>query len=118
MNDFEKNRAEYVQRLETQLQQLQHDLGKYRPLAEKWNPVIESSQSYLDGEIALRFGGKVKSVKISNQQLTATDVTGLVTAIAGVFAETIFTEQIRDLIEPHIVSLQNTAKAVENVNKW
>lgn len=119
MEDFEKQRTEYVQRLETQLQLMQRELAIYKPQAEKWSPVIESKLHSNDiCEITLKFGNKIKTVNLPSITLMQNDVTGLVTSCAEVFAESIISERIREMIEPHIIKLKNGALSVNNTNKW
>lgn len=120
MEDFEKNRVEYVGRLETQVAQMQHDLAIYRPLAEKWEPQFESKLNDLGnvGEITLKFGGKLQTLTLSSSHLTTTDISGLVSACAEAFAQELIAAQIKKQIEPHIVKLKAGVTAVNNTNNW
>ena len=123
MEDFEKNRTEYVQRLEISLQNALKDVAKFKPLAENWTPEVSSRISSEDEvQIVLKFGGKLQTVTIKISELLNTSNKDIVSEVAFAsaykFAETLFVEMIRSKIEPHIEKLKLSAKVVSTTNNW
>jgi len=81
MDDIEKTRVEYVSRLEEQVRELQRQLGEYKPLAEKWTPVVsgEITQENMV-RVTLAFGGKRTTATLTAAAFTkntAEDLLGL-----------------------------------------
>lgn len=119
MDDMEKNRIEYVARLEAQIQELQRQLSEVKPLAEKWMPVIgaEMTQSG-DARITVGFGGKRVTATVANSALVNNTANDLIASVADTLAESLFVEKIREVISPEVERLQNGAKAIQGAGTW
>lgn len=120
MDDIEKNRAEYVLRLETTLQHANAELRKYREIAEKWEPVLNAEIGTADqvARFTLSFGGKRATATIPFQTLANTDVTTATSAIVDVLVESLAVARLREIVEPEVARLQPSLKAIGGAGKW
>lgn len=120
MDDIEKNRAEYVLRLETNLQHAQSELAKYRDLAEKWEPKLHAEISTVDKQarFTLSFGGKRSTAVVDIGTLAQTDVTTATSAIVDVLIQSNAAARLREVVLPEVERLQPSLKAIEGAGKW
>jgi hypothetical protein len=120
MDDIEKNRSEYVARLETQLEHAMSELTKYKELAEKWEPRCNAEidpHKQIVG-FTLAFGGKRTTAQITVQALQQTDPTTAVSAIVDTLIESMAAERLRTTVEPELKRVMPSVKAMATAGKW
>lgn len=119
MEDIEKNRIEYVARLEQQVQELQRQLSEAKPLAEKWTPIVAGEvDQQKQVRITLGFGGKRTTATIGLDTFTRNTVDDLTFSIANTLAESMLVEKIAEILRPEVERLTSAAKAVNGAGKW
>lgn len=112
MEDIEKQRAEYVVHLETQLVELQRQLAEAKPLAEKWTPVIAGQVTPEEVRVTLSFGGKRVTVTVNMLNFATNSTQDLVSSIADVLCESLVVEKVREVIRPEIERLRRGVTAL------
>jgi hypothetical protein len=119
MDDIEKTRVEYVARLEQQVMDLQRQLSEFKPLAEKWTPVV-AGELLKDGtaRITLAFGGKRVTASVAASAFTSNTVQDLTFSITNTLAESLLVEKISEVIRPEVERLMRGAVAVNGAGKW
>jgi Lon protease-like protein len=120
MDDNEKNRAEYVARLEAQFQHAQSELAKYREIAEKWQPVLHAEISTTDKQVrfTLSFGGKRSTATVQLNVLQQTDVTTATSAIVDALVQSNVADRLREMVLPEVQRIQPSLKAIGNAGQW
>ena len=120
MEDIEKSRVEYVQRLEQQLQHSQSELAKYKTLADKWAPVVnvEMSSENEVVKVSLMFGGKALSVTLAYNYILQTDENTLVTGTVDVLANSIIADRLREVIRPEVHRAIQAVNAIKKAGQW
>lgn len=117
MDDIEKNRVEYVARLEQQLKYAQEQLAQLRPIAEKWEPkVLPGSLNVANGSasITLSFGGKQQTMTLRLEALDNTSTENLTAYVSHSFAETLLAAQLTKVLRPEIERLQRGAAGLKS----
>ena len=117
MDDIEKNRVEYVTRLEQQLKHAQEQLAVLRPIAEKWEPrVLAGSLRASDEQatITLSFGGKQQTMSIRFEAMLHTSTGDLAAYIASSLADTFVAPQLAKLLSPEIERLQRGVAGLQS----
>lgn len=119
MEDIEKNRVEYVARLEQQLEHLQRQLAEAKPLADKWTP-IASGEIDPDNNVrvTLAFGGKRTTATIGVSSFASHTAQDLAYSIANTLAESMLVEKIAEVVRPEVERLLPAAKALGGAGKW
>lgn len=117
MDDIEKTRAEYVQRLETTLQHLRVEHDKYKALAEKWEPrfTIELGET---AKIGLEFGGKRAHVQVELQALSRSDTSGVAASVSESLTEALVTTTLAKLLQPSLEVAKRSATVALGAGKW
>jgi hypothetical protein len=120
MDDIEKNRMDYVQRIEEQLQHLQRQLAEVKPLAEKWTPKVSGEISVAENQcrITLVFGGKRTTATFDGAHLATNTTEGLVDSIANTLAESLLVDRIKEVIRPEVERLAVNARTLPGAGKW
>lgn len=118
MDDIEKNRVEYVTRLEEQLMHLKRQLDEAKPLADKWTPVIASQNEGDTLRITLAFGGKRATCSLATATLLSSDVTSITSSVVDSMVESLVFDQLTPMIRPVIEAAQRSTGAVANAGKW
>ncbi len=120
MEDIEKTRVEYVQRLEQQLQHAQTELAKHKALSEKWAPVVNAEMSSENElvKISLTFGGKAMSVTLAYNYILQTDETTLISGTVDVLANSIIADRLREVIRPEVQRAIQGVNAIKMAGKW
>lgn len=106
--DFEKNRAEYVVRLEQQLQHANKIITELKADA-KWTPKVASEVSGANVRITLAFGGKTMTASIPTTSLELSTPEQVTSAVI----ETLFAQHIADKFRPVITP--EIARVTQNV---
>ena len=119
MSDFEKNRADYVVRLEATVQNLQQQLAAIQA-DERWIPKIGAE---LDGakeqaRITLSFGGKNQTAVVTYTTLDENSVQNVTTSIMELAFQDLVNDRLRAVIEPEVAKLKHGAKAIAKAGKW
>ena len=119
-DDIEKNRVEYVHRMEQTVEHLKREHDRYKAIAEKWEPVIttEVDAKTQVVKIGLKFGGKHVHCTLTYgamQQNTAEDA---ITSVTDALVESLVVEQIRKAVAPELTKIVAGAKAVAGAGKW
>ena len=110
--DFEKNRAEYVTRLELLVKNLKAE--------ERWVPQL-GTELVADaelGRITLAFGGKRVTAQVSYDFLRDQTLTDATTYLLESAFKNMILEQLRPVIEPELDRLQKGAKAIAGAGQW
>lgn len=120
MQDIEKSRVEYVQRLETQLEHMAKELDKYKQIAETWEPKITTvtEPSTQRTTFGLSFGGKLVHATVTQQYLAETDLNSAASTIVDALVESLVVEQLRKKIMPDVERNQQNARATVGAGKW
>lgn len=113
MNDFEKNRAEYVTHLEMQVQALQKQLVDIKA-EERWIPKVaaELDSNTQRGRITLSFGGKNQTAIVSFDALAGNSVTDVTTSVLELGFQEMINSRIRTVIEPEVLRISNGVKSL------
>jgi hypothetical protein len=119
MDDIEKNRVEYVARLEEQVAHLQRQLNELRPQAEKWTPVVAGEITpEKEVRITLGFGGKRTTATIGASAFASHTVQDLTYSITNTLAESMLVEKISEVIKPEVERLMRGAQSLQGTSKW
>lgn len=118
MDDIEKNRAEYVTRLETQLQHAQSELAKYKAVAEKWQPLVNTELNAADARFTMSFGGKRATVTVPVEMLRQTDVTTATSAIVDALIGNLVGDRLREAVLPEVQRIQPSLKVIGAAGQW
>lgn len=120
MEDNEKNRIEYVNRIEQQLIHLQSEHNRYKAIAEKWEPKF-TVQNDLDNKkvlFGLQYAGKYVHATLSHQYLTEVDLTSGVSTVLEALINSLVTEQLKAVMTPEFDKVQKSVKAIQGAGKW
>lgn len=119
MDDFEKNRNEYVARLEQQLKECQRQLAEAKPLAEKWTPVVNGEISQ-DGDVrvTLAFGGKRITATVTRTAFASHTTHDLTHSITNTLAESLLVEKIAEVVRPEVERLMRGVESISGAGKW
>lgn len=118
MDDNEKNRSEYVTRLEANLQHAQAELAKYKTIAEKWEPKCHAEVGTTDVRFTLSFGGKRSTASITLASMSRTDVTTATSAIVDTLIESNIAARLREAVQPEVERVQPSLLAIAGAGKW
>lgn len=120
MEDFEKNRIEYVQQLETQLAHLRGEYTRYKEIAEMWEPriTVKTNPTEQTTTFGLQFGGKMVHATVTNTYLAQTDSTSANSSIVDALVESLVVEKISKLLLPEVQRTQAGARISEGAGKW
>lgn len=120
MNDMEKNRVDYVQRMEATVEHLTKEYQRYKTLAETWEPKItvkmDAKQELVT--VGLQFGGKYVHATITFNHLQNSDLTSVVTSVSDALVESLVDAQLRQLISPELEKAMKSAKSVKGAGTW
>jgi hypothetical protein len=117
MSDFEKNRAEYVTHLEAQNTNLQQQLAAIKA-EERWIPKVSAVMEDGKARVTLSFGGKNQTGSMPIEYIcgqSSGDATINILDLA--FKDMVF-DRLREVIEPEVLRIQTSARAVANAGKW
>lgn len=111
--DIDKTRATYVVELEEKVRYLQEQLMHYKPLAEKWTPVL-NGQVEPNGacRVTLAFGGKRVTGEVSSQYVLSSSVNDITVAITDTLIESLVTDILRAEVKPEVERLQRGLSTV------
>lgn len=120
MEDFEKNRNEYVGRLEEQVMHLQRQLAETKPAAEKWTPVVTGAVDphTQDVRITLQFGGKRVTATVPSATLTTTDHISMTSSVVDTMCDSLVKDRLREMVAPEVERLTRGARNVSGAGKW
>lgn len=120
MQDIEKNRAEYVNRLETLLEHAQQELAKFKAIAQKWEPQCQAeiSTSTQSVNVTLNFGGKRSTASMKQADLSRVDLVTATSAIVDALIESNVAARLREAVEPEIQRILPNLIAIGNAGKW
>ena len=118
-DDFEKNRAEYVQSLETKCQHLQRQLGELQAQA-RWIPEIHNVMDSKDETVrtTLAFGGKRVTTTLPYSALSQSSAQDLTTAILDSFWTNLISDQFRELVQTEITRSKEGVQGIAGAGKW
>lgn len=119
MNDFEKNRAEYVTHLEIQVQALQKQLADIKS-EERWIPKVgvELDPVTHTGRVTLSFGGKNQTAVVSFETLGSHRVTDIATSVMELGFQEMVNDRLRTVIEPEVQRLAQGVKSITSKPAW
>jgi hypothetical protein len=113
MQDFEKNRAEYITQLEIQVQNLQRQLNAIQADA-RWVPQVAAELDAVtqNGRITLSFGGKNQTAVVSFTNLATHSVTDVTTSVLELGFQEMINSRIRAVIEPEVQRMSNGVRSI------
>lgn len=119
MNDIEKQRADYVVRLELLVQNLQEQV-KQLQADEKWIPRFGSE---LDPEtnkarLTLSFGGKNQTAVFSYEFLGDQGVSDATTNIIELGFRGLIEDRFKEVVSPEVERLKGSIQAINGAGKW
>lgn len=119
-DDIEKNRVEYVQKMEQTVEHLKREYDRYKAIADKWEPVIttEVDTQKQSVKVGLRFGGKNVHCTLTYQAMQQHTTEDAITSVTDALVESLVVEQIRKAVAPELTKLVAGAKAVAGAGKW
>ena len=119
MSDFEKNRADYVVRLEAQMQNLQQQLSAIQA-DERWIPKVgaELDGSKQQARITLSFGGKNQTAVVTYTTLDEHSVSDITMSILTAAFADLINDRLRTVIEPEVAKLKHSAKGIAKAGQW
>jgi len=120
MDDIEKNRATYVQQIETKISHLQNECEKYKAIADKWEPKLTMKTDVKSGNVTfgLQFGGKFVHASVTQQWLLQVDETSATTSIVDALVESLVVSELRKIVAPEVDKAQRAAKSISTAGKW
>lgn len=110
MQDFEKGRIEYVQRMEVQVASLSRTVAQLQANA-KWTPVVGVNMQGDTVEITLEYCGKRKTIPIATSYFKTASKTDLVSAISDGFLNDLVADNIREAFEDPISQVMRRVQA-------
>ena len=119
-HDIEKNRSEYVTRLEATLAHAQNEAARFKAIAEKWEPRATTQLDPVKQlvTVGLEFGGKFSHAQITFQSMANTDPTTAISAIVDALIESNVASRLREALEPEVTRLLPSVKASLGAGKW
>lgn len=119
MEDFEKNRAEYVLQLELQVKSLQAQLAEAK-LAEPYLPRVAVNVDVATGNeiITVSFGGKNASLSLTPDKLQNFPVADIVTACVDSLYVNLISDVFKPFLTPEVERIAASAKGVAGAGKW
>lgn len=119
MSDFEKNRAEYVTRLEAQVQAMQQQVADLQREAH-WTPRvgIELDPVAQQGRVTMSFGGKNQTAVVSFTALNQNSVTDITTSVLELGFQEMINSRIRTVIEPEVARMSKGIREIVGIPKW
>lgn len=120
MEDFEKNRIEYVQKLETKFAHIQAENEKHKDLADKWEPKITVKADVENDAavIGLQFNGKYVHITLKNAWLAQQDETSATSAVIDAFVKNLVADQLKTVVAPEVERLIKGAQGISGAGKW
>ena len=119
MNDFEKNRAEYVTHLELQVTAMQKQLADIQAEA-RWIPKVGAELDPItqNGRITLSFGGKNQTAVVSFANLASHSATDLTTSVMELAFQEMVNDRLRAVIEPEVLRLSSGVRSITSKPQW
>lgn len=111
MQDIDKTRAEYVVRLEEQLQHAQSQIAQLKPLADKWTPIISGDNTQDAARFTLVFGGKRVTATVSHAMILQNDNTSLTSSIIDTLIESLVADRLREVVAPEVERITRQARS-------
>jgi hypothetical protein len=118
LSDTERHRLEYVRAVEQKLTIANNELAKWRPIAEKWEPKIDSVGDPSGARITLAFGGKRVTVSVPQTALLTHSTTDLTTHVLDTLAKELILDQLRPLVDAEINRQVGSAQIANRAGKW
>jgi hypothetical protein len=119
MQDIEKQRAEYVTKLELLVQNLQKQLNELQA-EDRWIPKFGAS---LEGpreeaRLTLSFGGKNQTAVFSFDFLAGQSVTDATTNIIEAGFKDMIYDRFREVVAPEVERLKKSVDSIASAGKW
>lgn len=119
MIDIDKQRADYVTRLELVVQNLQRQVAELQAEA-KWVPKFGAT---LEGpcdeaRLTLSFGGKNQTAVFSYDFLNSQSVTDATTNIIKLGFEELIHDRFREVVQPEVERLKQASSRISEAGKW
>lgn len=118
MDDIEKQRSEYVTRLEQQLKHATQQLNAYKADALKWTPVAKAEITDQKLNVGVTFGGKKSQVTIDYMKVNIADTTTLVTDIVDAFIRSSIADRFKEIISPEVQRVLASANKIQSAGNW
>lgn len=119
-DDLEKNRVEYVARLEASLEHATRQLEQYKAIAEHWQPICTSEMDSTNKTVrfTLKLAGKQCSVTITYDSLQTVDSTTAVTGIVDALIEGMVAEKLRGPVQEQLEKVLPAVNMAVKAGNW
>lgn len=118
MQDMEKNRVEYVARMEETVQHLKRQLDDAKPLADKWTPQVAVENTGDTVRFTLAFGGKRVTVGMPTAAFTTSDATTMTSSIVDAMIKNIVFDSLTPMVLPHVEQAIRNVSGIQSAGKW
>lgn len=116
--EAEKQRLDYVAKLETHVAKQAEDLLHYRALAEQWTPRFSHSVTDDSVQVTLLLNGKTVSSTVQKAVFFQNSQVDITSAMTNTLLESLVYESLRPLVADEVVKLQQTLAAERNIGTW
>jgi hypothetical protein len=119
MEDYEKQRADYVSKLERENEALRGQVNYYRSV-EKWVPELSAVQDIKTQtmRITLAVGGKNTTAQVPLTTVVEADTTSITSAVVDAMYKNSLFDSFSNLIEPEVAKLKKNIQATAGAGKW
>jgi hypothetical protein len=118
LDDNERHRMEHVRRVEHLLTNTQREVEKYRPLAEKWEPVMESVTTPSAALFTLAFGGKRITVSVDQAVMTSHSAGDVTTHVIDTLLKELVGDVLRPIVLGEVERQHANAEITAKAGKW
>lgn len=118
MEDFEKNRVEYVVHLENQVKHLQKQLQEAQ-LSARWEPKVGTSLDAMAGQarITLSFDGKNQTVAIPYEMIRTSTTNNISAEVVDAMKELIL-DRFHAVLGPELGRIATGVKGIQKAGQW
>lgn len=115
--DIDKNRADYVTRLEVQLQAIQRELAEAKAAA-KWEPKTGLDMTATGARITLSMDGRNATVSVATDSLIRESGSTLTTEVLAALITEVVEPVLRPVIQAEVDRAVSNARATNGAGKW
>lgn len=116
--DMEKNRLEYVAQLEEQLAHARSELATYKPIADKWLPIVNGRIDGEFGRFTLSYGGNRVTVEMSQEAMLSSDATMVTSAVTNSMCANLIADKLKEVVRPEVERVMKGFQSTSKVGQW
>ena len=118
LSDTERHRLEYVNAVEQQLTIANNEVAKWRPIAEKWQPKIESVGDPDGARFTFAFGGKRVTAFVPQEALLSHSSNDITTHVLDILSKEVILDQLRTMVSSEVDKQLASAQIANRAGKW